>query len=235
VKRALLLLLGSACLLPLGCPFSAQDLQDLPFACSRDQECSPAQTCVLSSGKGSCAPRSDAGSLAADAAVLDGGLADFCHNSAFDPDAGETDYNCGGPCAPCTDSSECLIDRDCHSGSCRSAWGRLRCAPGGCTAACAAGERCRDGECIPAACGLDAGRDPCLMTELCDGVGCRPRCDFGPCPTGTGCTDASVCEPMPTVDAGCDPRNYGFQCGAGDAGWGVMLCVGAAPVCQTGP
>ncbi|MGK4000946.1 hypothetical protein [Sorangium sp. So ce1024] len=37
---------------------------------------------------------------------------------------GETDIDCGGPCAPCADGQKCNVDADCSSGACTSA----RCA-----------------------------------------------------------------------------------------------------------
>ena len=88
---------------------------------------------------------------------------------------GETDIDCGGPCAPCVDGQGCLVATDCVSGLCLAGI----CGP------------------MPGACG-DAILDP---GESCDdgntafGDGCAPNCLVEP---GWVCVgQPSLCTPSP--------------------------------------
>jgi hypothetical protein len=65
--------------------------------CGDDVDCPADQECT----SGQCVPKN------------------HCENSTFDPQFGETDFNCGGPvCPPCRRPLKCLENRDCISGRC---------------------------------------------------------------------------------------------------------------------
>ena len=43
----------------------------------------------------------------------------FCSNDEFNPNAGETDVDCGGPCLACDSGNNCQDNSDCASGLCK--------------------------------------------------------------------------------------------------------------------
>ncbi len=112
-----------------------------------------------------------------------------CSNSMLDP--GETDVDCGGPCAPaltCADTKGCLVNGDCTNGYCRLSDHTCR------TPTCADGVK-NGGET-----GTDCG-GTCVATNTCgNGMGCVAQgdCTSGFC-SGNVCFAASCNNGTPDV------------------------------------
>ncbi len=131
-----------------------------------------------------------------------------CLNTTFDPDEGETDVDCGGPCRACPFGLECLADGDCASG--------LACGDDGICdrQACEDGALngletdvdCGGSECFTR-CNTDQG---CSVTSDCD----QARCAQGQCEPST-CVDSILNGTETDVDCGgdlCDPCELGEIC-----------------------
>jgi len=198
------------------CPFSNRELDTLPFYCTGNQDCA---------GDAVCGTRPD------DKYPRCVDRADFCTSEDWEPGLGETDYNCGGPCAKCDDSLTCLVDADCQSGTCGPFGGELRCVPPPSL------RRGDDGAFKPPACDCVGETIPCwmpacMLLEVCDGAFCRPGCIHNSdCPyPGTVCDTAKgACIPSEPCPAG----ETGFFCAVPpDATnpaprWGFTVCGGA--------
>ncbi|MGC6416393.1 MAG: hypothetical protein ACON3Z_04730, partial [Bradymonadia bacterium] len=128
----------------------------------------------------------------------------------------ETDEGCAGAqrcsstgvCvepAVCTEQTDCLGDRVCEAGVCRSPCeenadceGAQVCRDGQCLAQCDTETACEDGyECSDS--GVCEPQTPCSSSDDCDGGVCQdgycgPACSADqPCPDGRRCTDEGVC------------------------------------------
>lgn len=168
-----------------------------------------------------------------------------CLNDIQDINDGETDVDCGGPCAPCPDGDGCLMDTDCQSGVCIPA--ALECAVptcrdgvmngsesavdcGGSCGGCAAGLKCNvPNDCASGVC-IAGG---CLAPTCSDGVtnGTESDVDCGgsdcrPCGAGEKCTDGSdcasgVCKSNSCQASSCNDKikngtESGVDCGGSD-------------------
>ena len=166
---------------------------------------------VLCNGAGSCVP------CLTTPDCNDGSL--ICQSQQCVPagcantqrDGNETDVDCGGDCAPCTDGSGCEVADDCASGYCGpNAAGSGGAGGGGGGAASASGT------CLP--CGHNS-----------DCVGPQQYCDAGVCsPTkldGDACSDQGACTSGHCVDGVCCDSACGTKC---------VACIGSKTGGTTG-
>jgi hypothetical protein len=153
-----------------------------------------------------------------------------CHNGELDPTLGESDFDCGRGCSPCsvgkhcTDVADCEPQLLCYQGSCLGP-GCMNDAPdgletdidcgGGACKPCITGQTCgvgtdcetgvcREGKCQAAACddGVQNGNE---TSRDCGG-------DCPPCPVNEPCRVGSDC-----VSGDCIERICGAECGDGFA------------------
>jgi hypothetical protein len=123
---------------------------------------------LLALGAGACSvpefefPTPPAPGVGGDGSVIP--TVDACRNKQIDEDTGETDFDCGGACAPCDVGQHCLDAPDCQ-----------------------AELLCHDGTCIGPGCMNDA-QDGAETDIDCGGDTCLP------CITGQTCAVASDCE-----------------------------------------
>ena len=170
---------------------------------------------------------------AGDASVIPN---DPCRNKRLDTDSGETDFDCGGACAPCgvgkhcMGAADCTADLLCHEGTC---------VGGGCTnqakdgtetdadcggdlckpcitgLACVVPADCESGVCVDAKCMAPACNDQVKNgkeTGLDCGGDCTPCPVDQPCVVGKDCIsgecNTNVCAPeCPDGFANCDKQN----------------------------
>lgn len=169
-----------------------------------------------------------------------------CTNGVKDGD--ETDVDCGGSCAPCTDGLACGAGTDCASMSCENGV----CLPSSCSdgvqngietdvdcgglcTGCEPGESCADANdclqqvcqnsvCLPPSCS-DGVRNGTESDIDCGGDACSTRC-----PPGQKCMSASDCRPNDV----CDAQTKTCQCPAGmviaPVGGGGSYCIDAYEV-----
>ncbi|MEQ9323097.1 MAG: hypothetical protein RIF41_28280 [Polyangiaceae bacterium] len=129
-----------------------------------------------------------------------------CVNGVFDPVEGETDVDCGGPCAPCADGEGCLLPEDCLSGVCIP--DAMECAVPSCTDDVLNGEESGvdcGGSCV----GCPAGAN-CNVPGDCESV----VCIAGGCEAPT-CSDGAANGMESDVDCGgsvCSPCAAGHSC-----------------------
>ncbi|MEY4549186.1 MAG: hypothetical protein RL685_5381 [Pseudomonadota bacterium] len=140
---------------------------------------------------------------------------------------GETDADCGGPCAPCNDDQSCAGPQDCLSAFCTGAG---RCA----LATCGDGERngAEVGPDCGGPCPACAVGTPCSLSADCiTGV-----CQAGACAAAT-CSDQVLNQDEIDRDCGgsCGACLPGARCNqASDCGEGVCQaqgCTGGAALC----
>jgi hypothetical protein len=169
---------------------------------------------------------------------------EHCNNRQ--KDRTESDYDCGGDCAPCQAGRGCLLADDCSSGVCLA----QTCAPPSCTdgvtngresdqdcgeactpSRCARGNacrydedcnsfRCEDGQCSEASC------DDQLRNGTESDLDCGGACER--CPTGGRCGADNDCETGICSAARCapdscrndlkDPGETDTDCGGPDCG-----------------
>jgi len=120
-------------------------------------------------------------------------IAMHCTNNQWDPGSGETAYNCGGPCLPCSPGKPCNVSSDCLSGVCDN---------GSCQSpTCSDGVR-NDGET-----GVDCGGPPscprCPATQ-----GCKASFDCASLVCWAG-----VCEAPSCIDGTTNGDETGEDCG----------------------
>ena len=94
----------------------------------------------------------------------------YCSNGDKDPT--ETDFDCGGNCAPCDLGKHCIANTDCARGTCIGST---------CTGPASCSDRSKDGNETD----VDCGGADCL--SCADGKKCRTAtdCDSGTCTAGT--------------------------------------------------
>ncbi len=130
-----------------------------------------------------------------------------CSNSMLDP--GETDVDCGGPCAPaltCADTKGCLVNGDCTNGYCRLSDHTCR------TPTCS--DVAKNGSETDVDCGgscVGSASKKCAFNKMCS---INADCIGGSCPSGTcvaTCTDTVKDGTETGVDCGgsCAP---GLKC-----------------------
>lgn len=145
-----------------------------------------------------------------------GGAPDACANGLLD--AGESDVDCGGTCAPCADGKACSAALDCASLVCFS----KLCIPGNC------GDGVKNGS----ESGVDCGGscEPCAPGATCTAAS---DCGSGVCGSdglcaAATCTDAVKNDDETDIDCGgsCAPCAAGAtctkdaDCGSGSCGAG---------------
>jgi hypothetical protein len=115
-----------------------------------------------------------------------------CSNGLFEPLLGETDFDCGGGCAPCRAGHDCSRDVDCADGFCS----RGTCMARGCA---------------------NGVRDGSESAIDCGGTSC-PKCSAGAaCDTGDDC-QSLLCDASHCLLAACDDglqngSETGLDCG----------------------
>jgi hypothetical protein len=117
-------------------------------------------------------PAPPAQGMAGDSSVIPT-PADPCANKQIDTDSGETDFDCGGACAPCGVGQHCLDAPDCQTDL-----------------------LCHDGTCIGLGC-MNEAQDGNETDVDCGGDSCKA------CITGQGCAVAKDCEGGVCGDAKC--------------------------------
>lgn len=227
----------------------APALPALPCAIAAD--CPSGATCIL----GACAPAACTGEEADEACgvrvCLEEGCGfDACADGVLG--AGETDVDCGGPCAPCAVEARCDVASDCASRACVEG----RCAPDTCSDGVAnGGEGGVDcgGPCAPCSVGATCSGDrDCELGAYCgaSGVCAAATCDDGlqnglelgvdcgggacpGCASGTPCTGAGDCaSAVCGADAVCVTASCDDGVANGDEA-GVD-CGGACAACESG-
>lgn len=185
---------------------------------------------------------------------------DHCTNGATDTALGETDEDCGGPCAGCALTLACMVFDDCLSGVCTGNVCVACAADGECTAN-AAETWCNaatdGGTCEPTkTAGLDCvGSNECNGTTApggcVDGFCCAATCDTecdGCAQTLTGMSNGTCAEftngtadPDFCLAASCPTQTTAQAaqtCQAGACSPGQVTCMGgnicAAGACLTG-
>ena len=118
--------------------------------------------------------------------------ADACANGSRDE--GESDVDCGGPCAPCGLAKACVADADCASGYCGAGYT--------CQAAA-----CANGQQDPGETGVDCG-GPC---PACLGAPCGADGDCA-----TGYCKGGLCDVPTCADGLKNGRETGVDCGGPD-------------------
>ncbi|MSP60978.1 MAG: hypothetical protein EXR72_11660 [Myxococcales bacterium] len=122
---------------------------------------------------------------------------------------GESDIDCGGPCAACGDGKKCALGKDCASGSCNAGVcaapacdDKVKNGPetdldcGGLCPPCSDGKMCAaPGDCGSGVCGMNACAVPACDDKVQNGletdIDCGPGCT--PCPDGKGCAAPGDC------------------------------------------
>ncbi len=119
----------------------------------------------------------------------------------------ETDVDCGGTCAPCANTDDCLVASDCASGFCNA----NVCSPCGGDQDCAANEFC----------------DPSVNGGTCvdDLTGGAPCNDAAECGTGF-CVDGFCCDTL--CDGLCDACSAALK-GSGSDGTCEPIASGSDP------
>jgi hypothetical protein len=115
-----------------------------------------------------------------------------CISQKYEPEIGETDLDCGGPCAPCEGGKKCAVSGDCTSGICKN---------GDCTYA-----TCYDGVKNAVETDIDCGLPDCI--PCADGRGCVMP---GDCTSGV-CW-AGVCQAPACFDGTKNGSETGVDCG----------------------
>lgn len=225
-----------------GCPFGKGTINELPLACSDKQDdCGPDQICRIentetdpTNPRGHCFNK-DGLDCTWDGECVGGKCLDGrCWCSDREADNGETDVDCGGPCASCRDAMLCKVDADCQSGNCGHLWSELHCVP-------PLGHRMVSGKYVGTACtcpqGTPCSSESCLALEVCDGQLCRSACEEqAHCSFAEGnICDQGVCKPK----VACGTEAAAFFCtvpAGGDAGarerWGFATCKDGVVVCE---
>ncbi len=174
--------------------------------------------------------------------------------------AGETDVDCGGTCAPCANELHCADEGDCNSGYCQAAGGSGGSAGGGAGGTAGAGgsggSAMTLGVCAP--CGehvdcqegswCDASVDAGTCTKLKDnGVACElgRECSTGFCPASDKvCADtacSATCESAlekntGVADGTCAPVTVDTdpddECATNDSTCSEAVCGGTAGSCK---
>jgi hypothetical protein len=144
--------------------------------------------------------------------------ASHCANGMPDPEAGETDSDCGGPdCDPCDLGQNCFFTSDCNAGECLDSFCQMPGCDNHVVDSDETGVDC-GGSCKPCPDGDPCATSTDCTSKSCDGQHCAaPTCDDGVhngdeiardcggstcdgCPVDTPCTEALDC-----LSAACDP------------------------------
>lgn len=117
-----------------------------------------------------------------------------CDNGNLD--TAESDVDCGGPCATCSDGAACNVNTDCSSG---------RCAEG----LCAPRASCQDGVLNQDETAADCGGSTCSARCVAS-QGCRADSD---CSSGLFCGSAGVCAAPSCSDQRLNGDETASDCG----------------------
>ena len=155
---------------------------------------------------------------------------DPCENKLLDADSGETDFDCGGACAPCgvgqhcADAPDCQAELLCHEGTCIGPGcmngaqdggetdedcGGETCMPCITGQACSLARDCESGVCGDAVC-LPAACDDQVTNGKETGLDCGGDCS--PCPANEPCLNAKDC-----ISNECNDKICGSECQDGFA------------------
>jgi hypothetical protein len=173
-----------------------------------------------------------------------------CDNG--DLDLGESDVDCGGPCAACASGGACTENDDCSSGRCAdgicaaaaSCQDRVQnqdetgidCGGSTCSARCAANQTCRaDGDC---ASGLSCSASVCASPSCTDqrqngdetAVDCGGSCPA--CAPGAACARAADCTSLSCANGVCAAPSCSD--GIVNQGESAVDCGGTCGLCAPG-
>jgi len=133
---------------------------------------------------------------------------DPCENKQIDEDTGETDFDCGGACAPCGAGQHCVDAPDCQ-----------------------AELLCHEGTCIGLGCMNDAV-DGAETDVDCGGDACMPCIAGRTCAVGTDC-ESGVCSETECSAPACDDRVKNGKETSVDCGGDCSPCPADEP-CMLG-
>ena len=120
-------------------------------------------------------------------------IVDHCVNGLLDADVGESDFDCGGGCAPCGAGQHCADVADCSEGL-----------------------LCHEGSCLEAGC-MNGAQDGAESEQDCGGGACKACITGQSCGVETDC-DSGVCSDGKCLAAACDDqtrngKETGLDCG----------------------
>lgn len=133
---------------------------------------------------------------------------DPCQNKQIDADTGETDFDCGGACAPCGAGQHCVDAPDCQTDL-----------------------LCHDGTCVGLGCMNDAIDGTETDTD-CGGADCKPCITDQSCTVAKDC-ESGVCANLKCQAAGCDDRVINGNETSVDCGGDCSPCPENEP-CEVG-
>jgi hypothetical protein len=148
-------------------------------------------------------------------------------------DGGETDIDCGGPCAPCVPGAACLVDGDCLTAHCvDDGPGKKVCCQQACSGPCMS---CNQGNVSAALVGKcapvrDGDQGGCPAGQGCNlqGLCAQGAVDDAPCTTNAQCASAYCYTPLQMCHPHNEPPGWpcmnGFNCASASCDTNTALC-----------